>query len=98
MPKDADLAVVGMPVDAVMVHQEGRKEDHDAKAQNDRKNAENTRFAISCVHVQACIEQFLLILDYQFFSLAKSNGPIDIFIGRRMLHFRYSPAALFHAT
>lgn len=47
----ADLAMLGMPTQAMMVHQQRGKEDQDRYAQDDRKDAGCDRFAVLGEHM-----------------------------------------------
>jgi hypothetical protein len=47
----ANLAVLGMAADAMMMHQQSRKEDHYRNAQNYRKETKCQRFAVSTGHM-----------------------------------------------
>lgn len=53
MPNDADLAVVGMAANAVVMHQEGGKKDHQDHAQHERKHPESERLAIGVLHSES---------------------------------------------
>ena len=51
MAERAHLAMFGMAVDAMMVHQQRREEDHDRDAQDHRDDANYERFAVSRGHM-----------------------------------------------
>ena len=51
MAERAHLAMLGMAIDAMMVHQQRREEDDDRDAQDHRKDANCERFAVSWGHM-----------------------------------------------
>ena len=51
MAERAHLAMFGMAVDAMMVHQQRREQDHDCDAQDHREDANCERFAVSREHM-----------------------------------------------
>jgi hypothetical protein len=59
----ANLAVLGMAADAMMMHQQRTEEDHNRNAQNYRKETKRERFAVSMGHM-FCSES-RLVTDIQ---------------------------------